>query len=127
MDGCAAPVRGGLQPGGWAGGGAVDECVSAALRCAEDRLHRSDRERDLAALDDAPEGVEAIDVLPVRDVLESCEGKIAAAQVSAGTYETKRFGEVSLLDAQGSWDEQGGTGAMFLVHRGMTESLPVEI
>ena len=47
--------------------------------------------------------------------------------MAAGTYSTKRFGEVPVLDAQASYDEESGHAAIFLVHRGMTQSLPLQI
>ena len=54
-------------------------------------------------------------------------GKSLVTSVAAGTYPTKRFGDVPVLDVQASYDEAGGKGAIFLVHRGVEQSLPVQV
>jgi alpha-L-arabinofuranosidase len=54
-------------------------------------------------------------------------GKSLRTQITAPSYKTKRFGQVGLLDAQACYDEEMATGTVFLVHRGMSDSLAVEI
>ncbi len=46
-------------------------------------------------------------------------------QVSVESFDTRQFGEVPLVDAVATWDEQEGTMAVFLVNRG--ESAPVTV
>lgn len=47
--------------------------------------------------------------------------------VQAPLYETKKFGDVPLLDASASFDPASGQGAVFLVNRSQTESLDVTL
>jgi alpha-L-arabinofuranosidase len=47
--------------------------------------------------------------------------------VKVAAYETKRFGEMPLLDVSASYDEEHAKGAAFLVNRSLEEALEVEI
>ncbi len=47
--------------------------------------------------------------------------------VKVSAYETKRFGEMPLLDVSASYDEEHAKGAAFLVNRSLEEALEVEI
>src|SRR5205085_462691 len=46
--------------------------------------------------------------------------------VHSPTYETKRFGEMPLLDVSASYDPKTERQSVFLVNRSRTETLPVE-
>lgn len=47
--------------------------------------------------------------------------------VKVASYDTKRFGEMPLLDVSASYDEEHARGAAFLVNRSLEEPLEVEI
>ena len=47
--------------------------------------------------------------------------------VSCPRYETKRFGDVPLIDASIAWDEAKNGGAVFLVNRSMSRTVPVHL
>jgi alpha-L-arabinofuranosidase len=49
------------------------------------------------------------------------------ALVNVPSHDTKRFGEIPLLDVSASFDEASSSGAAFLVNRSQTETLEVEI
>ncbi len=49
------------------------------------------------------------------------------AAVRGPRYETKRFGDVPLLDVSATFDPATGNGAIFLVNRSMSKSLPIQI
>ena len=49
------------------------------------------------------------------------------ALVQTPSHDTKRFGEMPLLDVSASFDEANSSGAAFLVNRSQTETLEVEI
>ena len=49
------------------------------------------------------------------------------ALVQVPSHETKRFGEMPLLDVCASFDEANSSGAAFLVNRSLTETLEVQI
>ena len=49
------------------------------------------------------------------------------ALVQVPSHETKRFGEMPLLDVCASFDEANSSGAAFLVNRSLTETLTVDI
>jgi len=54
-------------------------------------------------------------------------GQSLDAVVRCPRYDTKRFGEVPLLDVSATFDPATGKGAIFLVNRSTAKSLPVEI
>lgn len=47
--------------------------------------------------------------------------------VKAPQYDTAQFGTMPLLDVSASYDEAAGTGAIFIVNRSQTDSLPVDL
>jgi alpha-N-arabinofuranosidase len=47
--------------------------------------------------------------------------------VQAPTYATRMFGEQPLIDAAASYDAEHGRGAIFIVHRGRTEPLTLDL
>ncbi len=47
--------------------------------------------------------------------------------VKAPHYQTAQFGDMPLLDVSASYDEAHGTGAVFIVNRSQTDSLPVDL
>ena len=47
--------------------------------------------------------------------------------VQAPTYATRMFGEQPLIDAAASYDAGQGKGAIFIVHRGRTEPLTLDL
>ncbi len=47
--------------------------------------------------------------------------------VKAPMTETAKFGDMPLLDVSASYDEASGKGAVFIVNRSQTDSLPVEM
>ena len=49
------------------------------------------------------------------------------ALVQVPSHDTKRFGEMPLLDVSASFDEANSSGAAFLVNRSLTETLTVDI
>lgn len=49
------------------------------------------------------------------------------ARVTCPRYDTKRFGDVPVLDVSATFDPATGKGAVFLVNRSTSRSLPVEI
>jgi alpha-L-arabinofuranosidase len=49
------------------------------------------------------------------------------AHVQVPSHDTKRFGEMPLLDVSASFDEEHSSGAAFLVNRSQTETLEVDI
>jgi alpha-L-arabinofuranosidase len=55
------------------------------------------------------------------------KGLALAPQVKCAAYSTKRFGDVLILDTSASFDPKSGAAALFLVHRGTTESVSVEV
>jgi len=54
-------------------------------------------------------------------------GKALDLQVQAPQHETKKYGDVSLLDVSGSYDEASNTGAIFIVNRSQTESIVTDL
>ena len=48
-------------------------------------------------------------------------------EVKAPMTPTTRFGDMPSLDVSASYDEAGGKGAVFIVNRSMTESVPVDL
>jgi len=47
--------------------------------------------------------------------------------VKAPLIETREFGDMPLLDVASSYNEQTGTNAIFIVHRGQTDSVTVDL
>ncbi|MGB7160811.1 MAG: alpha-L-arabinofuranosidase C-terminal domain-containing protein [Tepidisphaeraceae bacterium] len=54
-------------------------------------------------------------------------GTSLAADVKSPRYETKRFGEMPVLDVSASFDPAAGKGAVFLVNRSLGKALATEI
>ncbi len=54
-------------------------------------------------------------------------GTALDATVSAPMYNTKKFGDMPLIDVSASYDEANSAAAVFIVNRSQTESLPVEL
>jgi alpha-N-arabinofuranosidase len=54
-------------------------------------------------------------------------GTVLDVQVDAPTYPTAAYGSVPLVDAVVTWDEETGTGAVFVVNRAATEPTAVEL
>ena len=96
---CAAPDRGGLQPGGCAGRGRLPQQLHPPRRCAEDRQHRPDRQRDRADPDPRRRAADPVDLLPLRDVREAAQtASRLRALVQGPEYEGKTNGRVPYLD-----------------------------
>ena len=55
------------------------------------------------------------------------KGLSLAPEVQGPRYETKRFGEMPVLDVSASFDPATGKGAVFLVNRSLGKTLPTEI
>jgi alpha-L-arabinofuranosidase len=58
---------------------------------------------------------------------QHASGASLDALVKVATSDTKRFGEMPLLDVSASYDEEHARGAAFLVNRSLEEHLEVEI
>lgn len=54
-------------------------------------------------------------------------GQALDVEVKAPMYETARFGDMPLLDVSASYDEENNTGAIFIVNRSQTDSLPADL
>ena len=54
-------------------------------------------------------------------------GAALDVNVKTPVYQTSQFGEMPLLDVSASYDEAHASGAIFMVNRSQTESLPVEL
>ncbi|GAA3699904.1 alpha-N-arabinofuranosidase [Zhihengliuella alba] len=54
-------------------------------------------------------------------------GRALRLPVQAGTYPTERYGEVPLVDAAATHDDETGRAAVFLVNRSTTEELTVTV
>ncbi|MGW1022122.1 arabinosylfuranosidase ArfA [Streptomyces sp. NPDC002577] len=54
-------------------------------------------------------------------------GQVLDVRVDSPTYETKRFGEVSLLHATAVRDPETGAVTVFAVNRSQTDALPLEV
>jgi alpha-L-arabinofuranosidase len=55
------------------------------------------------------------------------QGESLKLRIEAPTFETKQYGEVSLVDAAASHDESTGQTALFLVNRSKTETVSLEV
>ena len=58
---------------------------------------------------------------------QNARGKSLRPKVDVATIATKRFGDVPLLDVAATVDEASKKAAVFLVHRGQTETLRVDV
>jgi alpha-L-arabinofuranosidase len=58
---------------------------------------------------------------------QHASGASLDALVKVPGYDTKRFGEMPLLDVSASFDEEHARGAAFLVNRSLEEALKVEV
>ena len=54
-------------------------------------------------------------------------GAALDVNVMAPTYQTKKFGDMPLLDVSSSYDAATDANAVFIVNRSQTDSLPVEL
>ncbi|QXT62327.1 arabinosylfuranosidase ArfA [Tessaracoccus palaemonis] len=54
-------------------------------------------------------------------------GNVLTIPVQTGSYHTEKYGEVPLVDAVATHDEEAGEVALFLVNRSIAESAPVEV
>jgi alpha-N-arabinofuranosidase len=54
-------------------------------------------------------------------------GTVLDVQIDAPTYPTAAYGDVPLVDAVVTWDEEAGTGAVFVVNRAAAEPTAVEL
>ena len=63
---------------------------------------------------------------PLMQFSRYASGVSLQLQVNAPKYQTTRFGEMPLLDASSSFDQNLATGAIFLVNRSLEESLETE-
>ena len=54
-------------------------------------------------------------------------GNALDVAVKTARYETKRFGDMPLLDVSSSYNQETGTNAVFIVNRSQTESIPVDL
>jgi len=54
-------------------------------------------------------------------------GNVLTIPVQTGSYHTDKYGEVPLVDAVATHDEETGEVALFLVNRSIAESAPVEV
>jgi alpha-L-arabinofuranosidase len=64
---------------------------------------------------------------PLELFSRNASGVSLDALVNVASHDTKRFGEIPLLDVSASFDEANSSGAAFLVNRSQTETLEVEI
>jgi alpha-L-arabinofuranosidase len=58
---------------------------------------------------------------------QSARGKSITPAIESPRIATKRFGEVPAVDVAGTIDEQGGKACIFIVHRGVSETLKTEV
>ena len=64
---------------------------------------------------------------PFAQASNLASGVVLQPVISSPTYETKRYGEVPVLDAVATWDEESGITTVFAVNRSMTDSMDLEI
>jgi alpha-L-arabinofuranosidase len=64
---------------------------------------------------------------PIELFSRHASGASLDALVQVPSHDTKRYGEMPLLDVSASFDEANSSGAAFLVNRSLTETLEVEI
>jgi len=64
---------------------------------------------------------------PIRLFSNLAAGVALDVLVQSPRYETAKFGDMPLLDVSASYDEASNNGAVFIVNRSQTDSLPVEL
>ncbi|SDQ36786.1 alpha-N-arabinofuranosidase [Quadrisphaera sp. DSM 44207] len=64
---------------------------------------------------------------PFEQVRRRATGQILAVRTRSDRYETSQFGDVDVVDASGTWDEDSGTVSLFLVNRDLAEAADVEV
>jgi alpha-N-arabinofuranosidase len=64
---------------------------------------------------------------PFEQVRRRAAGEILAVRTRSDRHETGRFGDVDLVDAAGTWDEDAGVVALFLANRHRSEPAAVEV
>ena len=64
---------------------------------------------------------------PFRLFSQYAKGLALDALVQTPRYATAKYGDAPVLDASASWDAASDEGAVFLVNRSQSESLPVEL
>jgi alpha-N-arabinofuranosidase len=64
---------------------------------------------------------------PFEQMRHRATGDILDVRVRGDRYETSKFGDVDLVDASATWDEESGSVALFLVNRSLDEAADVEV
>ena len=64
---------------------------------------------------------------PFAQAAKYAKGDVLRPVLSSETYETKRFGEVPLIDAVATYDEASGETVIFAINRSTTASIPLEV
>jgi alpha-N-arabinofuranosidase len=64
---------------------------------------------------------------PFATTARLARGEVVGLAIDAGGYETKRYGQVPLVDAVATWDAGTGRAAVFLVNRGQNEPAAVTV
>ncbi|WP_040166607.1 arabinosylfuranosidase ArfA [Microbacterium gorillae] len=64
---------------------------------------------------------------PFARMSELARGEILRLAVSSDRHETNRFGDVDTVDAAGTYDDETGRVALFLVNRGLDEAADVTV
>ena len=64
---------------------------------------------------------------PFAQAAKYAKGDVLRPVLSSETYETKRFGEVPLVDAVATYDEASGETVIFAINRSTTASIPLEV
>ncbi len=54
-------------------------------------------------------------------------GTVLRPRLDGPTYDTKEYGEVPMLDAVVTWDDEAGAASVFVVNRGMEDELTVSV
>ena len=57
----------------------------------------------------------------------SAVGRAIDVQLQSDSYDTARYGTVPVIDAVGAWNDDAGTGAVYVVNRSETEAAEVTI
>jgi alpha-N-arabinofuranosidase len=64
---------------------------------------------------------------PFKLFSQLASGAALDVHVRAPLYETAKYGDMPVLDVSASYDEASGAGAVFIVNRSQTDSVPVEL
>ena len=64
---------------------------------------------------------------PFAQAAKYAKGDVLRPVLSSETYETKRFGQVPLIDAVATYDEASGEIVIFAINRSTTASIPLEV